>query len=171
MYSNTLAVNLKKNPQTESERLLKFAKTQSSVNNFDSIEKIFSECVTRRSNHEPFAYIVGYKEFYKHKFKVSKHTLIPRPDTEVLVESSIKTISDLIENNLFATQNKLGIIELGVGTGAVILSVLDELRSIHPHVFDKIHGTAIDISPLTLEVAKDNAEQLSLKDKITFVRK
>ena len=89
----------------------------------------FNNLIDRRKRKEPIAYIIGYKEFWKKKFKVNTNVLIPRPDTEHLVEEALK----LIPNN-----SSLNILDIGTGSGCIILSVLCERN--------KCYGVALDIS-------------------------
>ena len=94
----------------------------------NSIDK-FQNLINRRKNNEPVAYILNYKEFWKNNFYVNKNVLIPRPDTEILVEQVIK---------LYSREQKLSILDIGTGSGCVIISILKERQ--------KFSGTAIDIS-------------------------
>ena len=94
----------------------------------NSIDK-FQNLINRRKNNEPVAYILNYKEFWKNNFYVNKNVLIPRPDTEILVEQVIK---------LYSREQKLSILDIGTGSGCVIISILKERQ--------KFNGPAIDIS-------------------------
>ena len=105
----------------------------------NSIDK-FQNLINRRKNNEPVAYILNYKEFWKNNFYVNKNVLIPRPDTEILVEQVIK---------LYSREQKLSILDIGTGSGCVIISILKERQ--------KFSGTAIDISKKALNIAKYNA--------------
>ncbi len=121
----------------------------SSVSNteFETFEKLLK----RRQKGEPVAYITGFKEFFGLNFKVSKDTLIPRPDSEVLVEEAIKIIN----------QNSITkVIDLCTGSGALIISVLSHIKN--------IEGYAVDISKEALDVARKNAEMLIPNSKIKF---
>jgi len=132
--------------------------------------------ITRYSKYEPIAYILGYKEFFELKFKVTKDTLIPRSETETLVDLSIQEIKELIEYHIFnpfqkyskqpskpqqvtrKTQQKtcicINILEIGTGTGCIPISILHELNKSNLNYIIKI--LAIDISDKALQVAKDN---------------
>ena len=112
----------------------------------------FNNLIDRRKRKEPIAYIIGYKEFWKKKFKVNTNVLIPRPDTEHLVEEALK----LIPNN-----SSLNILDIGTGTGCIILSILCERN--------KCYGVALDISKKALNVAKYNAKIQQIKNRIKFV--
>ncbi len=126
----------------------------------------------------PFAYITGHKEFFNLDFLVNKHTLIPRPDTETLVDNCI----DEISNFQFPISNSL-LIDIGTGTGCVPISILKRLNKLssrdpqgrgdptvgllHPIRNDttKITAVATDISKKALKIAKKNAKKHSVKIK------
>lgn len=104
----------------------------------------YTRLLARRENGEPIAYIVGYKEFWSLNFKVSPATLIPRPDTELLVEQI------LADHDV----EHLSCLDLGTGTGAIALALASEKP------FWKID--AVDFSQQAVELAQDNAKQLQL---------
>jgi len=105
----------------------------------------FSALLARRLLGEPVAYILGYREFYGLNLSVSPDTLIPRPDTETLVEAALdKTPTD----------TNCTILDLGTGTGAVALAIAQH----RPHA----QVTAVDASPGALRIAEYNAQQLGL---------
>jgi len=112
----------------------------------------FNLYLLRRKKNEPVAYILGFKYFWKYKFLVNKDVLIPRPETEHIIEESLK----LIPINRSKT-----ILDIGTGSGCIILSILKE-RS-------KCIATAIDISDKALKVAKSNAKLHQLENKIKFI--
>lgn len=117
---------------------------------------ILSKCIERREKGEPVAYILGYKDFMGYRFKVNKHVLIPRPETEGLVELAL----DRIKN-----AKVLKILDVGTGSGCVAVSLAKILPgAIHVPRFT-IHAS--DISPKALKVAKENA--LRHKAKIKFI--
>jgi len=105
----------------------------------------------RRLAHEPVARIVGEKEFWGLSFRVTPAVLVPRPETETLVELAL---------SLADHARPLRIIDLGVGSGAILLALLCEL----PHA----RGTGIDIAADALAVAHANAERLGLADRAEF---
>ncbi len=106
----------------------------------------------RRTAHEPFAYITGHKEFYSLDFKVNRHTLIPRPETELLVEEILRT------DPTYAR-----IIDVGTGSGNIIISLAKHLHSSNQFF-------AVDISPEALRVARSNARAHGVQNKIQFIR-
>ena len=112
----------------------------------------FNNLINRRKRKEPIAYIVGYKEFWKKNFKVNKNVLIPRPDTEHLVEEALKYIPKT---------RSLNILDVGTGSGCIILSIIDERR--------KCYGVALDISRKALKIAKYNAKMQHIRNRIKFI--
>jgi len=120
------------------------------INHQDFI--VFNKLINRRVKNEPVAYIVGYKEFWNKKFKVNSDVLIPRPDTEILVEEVIKLIK---------INSSLNILDIGTGTGCVILSVLNERK--------KCYGIGLDISKKAINIAKHNAKIQQIKNRIKFI--
>lgn len=118
-------------------------------------EHAFINTVCERVDRKPVAYITGHKEFYGLDFKVNKYTLIPRPETEQLVQEVI----DYCKEHPQAQS----IIELGVGSGCVILSILKNVPQIK-------YAFAIDRVKRAIEIAKTNAEALGLADRLSFKR-
>ena len=112
----------------------------------------YREFVLRRGRQEPLAYILGEKAFMNYIFKVTPAVLVPRPETELLVES-------IVELNDSSKQIK--ILDLGTGSGAIIISLLSLLPL--------AEGTAVDISPAALAVAAENAERLGVRERFTPV--
>ena len=113
--------------------------------------KIFFDFIERRKKNEPIAYITGYKEFWKNKFKINNNVLIPRPDTETLVEQVLNEIN-------FKSKKK--ILDIGTGSGCIIISILNERK--------KCTGIGIDISKNAIKLAKYNAKIQHLKNRIKF---
>lgn len=109
----------------------------------------FRELFRRRQNGEPIAHIIGYREFWGLALKVTADTLIPRPDTEILIEQTLELAANL------PAGEALKILDLGTGTGAIALALKSELAT--------AQMTAIDFSPTALEVAKENAKTLDLE--------
>ena len=113
----------------------------------------FNNYLIRRSNNEPVAYLLGEKEFWSRKFFVNKDTLIPRPETELLVDKLV---------SLFK-KKRMTILDIGTGTGCIIISLLIELKN--------SNGTAIDISKEAITVAKKNSNKFNLTNRIKFLHK
>lgn len=114
-----------------------------------------SALAARRLAREPVARIVGHKEFWGLEFRVTPATLIPRPETETLVEAAL----DLIDSDGRRTA-ALRIADLGTGTGALLLALLSELP--------QARGVGTDISPAAIEVARGNAARLGLAGRAEF---
>lgn len=115
----------------------------------------FISLVKRRLNFEPIAYIVGYKHFWKQVYKVDKNVLIPRPETELIIE----VILGKLQNR---KNEKLHILDLGTGSGCIILSLLSELKN--------SFGVAVDVSDKALNIAKINANNLQLSKRLKFIK-
>lgn len=115
----------------------------------DGVE--FEDFVTRRAMREPFAYIVGRREFWSLDFEVTPDVLIPRPDSETLIEAALKS---------FAAAPPRRIVDLGTGSGCLLLALLSE--------WPEAQGLAVDISPQALAVARRNAGRLGLSTRVDF---
>ena len=111
----------------------------------------FNKHLIRRSKKEPVAYLIGEKEFWSKKFFVNKSTLIPRPETELLVEKLVSLYK----------KKRVNILDIGTGTGCIIISLLSELKN--------SSGMAVDISSKALFVAKKNALKFRLSNRIKFL--
>ena len=110
-----------------------------------NIQKAFEALLNRRLAGEPIAYIMGRREFYGLDLLVTPDTLIPRPDTETLVDAALAKILD---------HSNPSILDLGTGTGAIALAVAKHRP--------KANVVAVDASPAALEVAKNNAASLAI---------
>ncbi|HVD40394.1 MAG TPA: peptide chain release factor N(5)-glutamine methyltransferase [Solirubrobacterales bacterium] len=108
----------------------------------------FGEMVRRRLRREPVAYILGRKGFRNLELAVDRGVLIPRPETELLVELALEL-------------RPASVLDVGTGSGAIALAVADELPA--------CEATATDTSPGALEVARANAERLGLADRVEFL--
>lgn len=110
-------------------------------------EKKYSDLIARRAKYEPVAYLLGYKEFYGLKFKINKNALIPRPETEQLVE-------EVIAHYRGQTSPKSAIIDVGTGSGVIALT----LKKLLP----KAQILAVEASGKALALARQNAKNLNL---------
>ena len=113
----------------------------------------YKEYLQRRSNNEPIAYILGEKEFWSKKFYVNKGTLIPRPETELLVDKILKIYRD----------KKISILDIGTGSGCIIISLLSSLKN--------SKGIGIDISKNAILIAEKNALKYKLTKRVKFINK
>ncbi|MHB1686021.1 MAG: peptide chain release factor N(5)-glutamine methyltransferase [Ignavibacteriaceae bacterium] len=114
---------------------------------------LYRELLKRRSKFEPLQYITGLVEFYGLEFKVGPAVLIPRPETELLVEEILKT---------YPGNNNLKILDIGTGSGNIAVSLAKHLQN--------SSIIAIDISDEALKVARENAELNNISGKIQFVK-
>ena len=112
----------------------------------------FNTNFKKRKKMEPMAYILGKKEFWKSNFVVNKKVLIPRPDSEILVEESL---------SLLKKEKYYNILDIGIGSGCILISILKDRK--------KCVGTGIDISHEALRVAKINAKIQHLENRIKFI--
>jgi release factor glutamine methyltransferase len=119
----------------------------------------FRGLAARRAAHVPLQYLTGVQDFYGLTLHVTPDTLIPRPETELLVEAILHWITS--HPRIAASRNPLRILDIGTGTGAIALALAAQLPN--------ATITATDISPATLLVARDNAEHLGLSPRITFL--
>jgi release factor glutamine methyltransferase len=123
--------------------------------------ELYREWFKRRLNYEPLQYITGHAFFYGHRFKVNENVLIPRQETEILVE---KVLGD-IENNV---KENLNILEIGTGSGCIAIAIGKKLDQKEI----KYNVVAIDVSKEALEVAEYNLDKLNGdKNKVSFVEK
>ena len=113
----------------------------------------FNELIKQRSSYKPIAHLINKKSFWKNEFFVNKNTLIPRPDTEVLVEHVLK---------LTKHKNVMNILDIGVGSGCILLSILKERKN--------FYGTGLDISKNALDICKINAKKLQINSRVKFYK-
>ena len=111
----------------------------------------FKNLIERRKNGEPIAYLINKKSFWKSEFYVNKDVLIPRPDTELLIEQVLK---------IYPKNSQIHVLDIGVGSGCILLSILKERLN--------FYGTGIDISKKSVNVSKFNAKQLNLINRAKF---
>src|SRR6056300_714399 len=113
----------------------------------------FKKLVSERATQKPIAYLLNKKFFWKNEFYVNQNTLIPRPDTEIIIEQILQV-----------TKNKhcLKILDIGVGSGCILLSILKEKKN--------FYGTGIDISKNSLEISRLNAKKLLVEERVKFYK-
>jgi release factor glutamine methyltransferase len=112
----------------------------------------FTFYLDRRADREPLQYIIGKQEFYGLEFEVTPDVLIPRPETEILVEAAIKR---------FAKHNELRFLEIGVGSGCISVSILKNLP--------RAEAIGVDISNAALEIARRNADRHHVTERLTLI--
>ncbi|MDA8706070.1 peptide chain release factor N(5)-glutamine methyltransferase [Candidatus Pelagibacter sp.] len=115
--------------------------------------KYFKKLVHERATRKPIAYLLKKKSFWNSEFYVNKNTLIPRPDTEIILEQVLKFTKN---------KNYLNILDIGVGSGCILLSILKERKN--------FYGTGIDISRNSLDICKMNAKKLLLDRRVKFFK-
>ena len=113
--------------------------------------KTFFHLIERRKKGEPIAYLINKKEFWNESFYIDNNVLIPRPDTEILVEQLLK---------IFSKESQMQILDIGVGSGCILLSLLKERPN--------FYGTGIDICKKSINISKYNAKMLHLKNRTRF---
>ena len=155
-----LKKNKIKNPNLDAELILSkvlkkkreeiLLNTNNKLKNRDILK--FENYLQRRFLKEPMAYILGYKYFWKYKFLANKSVLIPRPDTELIIEEALKYLP---------IDKSKKILDIGTGSGCIVISLLKERPN--------CSATALDISIKALNVAKTNAKLDHLENKINFI--
>ena len=159
--NNILKDNCNNSYQLDSELLMSkiFEKDRKFIilnsNKKLSEEKLeqFNCLINKRSKGEPIAYLLKKKYFWKYEFYVDKGILIPRPDSEVVVDQILK-----LTNN----KDNLRILDIGVGSGCLLLSVLKERKN--------FHGVGIDISKKCIDISNINASKLEISNRVKFFK-
>ena len=113
----------------------------------------FNNLIKTRSKGKPIAYLVGKKEFWKYEFKISEKVLIPRPDTELIVEHALK---------IAKYKSNFKVLDIGVGSGCILLSILKEKKS--------FFGIGIDVSKESINISRINSSKLGLENRIKFFK-
>ena len=118
-------------------------------NDYFNLQRLIYE----RKKGKPISYITGEKFFWKYNFKINNHVLIPRPDTETVVETIL---------NAYKEKNKINFLEVGVGSGCILLSILKEKKN--------FRATGIDISSQALRICNINAYKLGVKNRVKLFK-
>ena len=113
----------------------------------------FDKLIQERAKSKPIAQIIKKKDFWKFEFIVNNNVLIPRPDTEILIEQALK----LVKN-----KNRLQILDIGVGSGCILMSILKEKKN--------FIGTGIDISNKSLQISKVNGQKLRINNRLRLFK-
>ena len=113
----------------------------------------FNSLINQRAKGKPVAYLIKKKDFWKYEFVVNQDVLIPRPDTEILVEK----ILELTKN-----KNKLNLLDIGIGSGCILFSILKEKKN--------FYGTGIDISDKSLKICKINSNNLGVSNRLKLFK-
>ena len=113
----------------------------------------FDNLIQERAKSKPIAQIIKKKDFWKYEFIVNNNVLIPRPDTEILIEQALK-----LEKN----KNRLQILDIGIGSGCILMSILKEKKN--------FIGTGIDISNKSLQISKVNGQKLRISNRLRLFK-
>ena len=124
--------------------------TNNRTNISEKVMEKYDIAIRRRINKEPIAYITGKKEFWSEDFMVNQSTLIPRPETELLLYKVVN----------FFKNKKINILDIGTGSGCILLSILKELNL--------SRGIGIDVSARAIQIAKANSKKLNLSCRSKF---
>ncbi len=127
-----------------------FLITKNDIHINKNIIKKFNYAIDRRKKNEPIAYITGQKEFWSRNFYINKFTLVPRPETELLIYNLVN----------FFKNRSINILDVGTGSGCILLTLLKELKL--------SRGTGIDISQKAVKVAKINSKNLKILNRSKF---
>ena len=115
--------------------------------------EFFDNLIQERAKSKPIAQIIKKKDFWKYEFIVNNNVLIPRPDTEILIEQALK----LVKN-----KNRLQILDIGIGSGCILMSILKEKKN--------FIGTGIDISNKSLQISKVNGQKLRINNRLRLFK-
>jgi len=113
----------------------------------------FDKLIQERAKSKPVAQIIKKKDFWKYEFIVNNNVLIPRPDTEILIEQVLK----LVKN-----KNRLQVLDIGIGSGCILMSILKEKKN--------FIGTGIDISNKSLQISKINGQKLRINNRLRLFK-
>ena len=114
---------------------------------------IYKDLIKKRSLGKPIAYLTGVKHFWKSEFEIKEHVLIPRPDTEILIQETLKILK---------FKNQIQILDIGVGSGCILLSILKEKPD--------FYGTGIDISSKSIDLSRLNATNLGVINRVKLIK-
>ena len=113
----------------------------------------YDNLIQERAKSKPIAQIIKKKDFWKYEFIVNNNVLIPRPDTEIVIEQALK----LVKN-----KNRLQILDIGIGSGCILMSILKEKKN--------FIGTGIDISNKSLQISKVNGQKLRINNRLRLFK-
>ena len=159
--SSILKKNGIKTSRVDSEILMSKAINKDRVfmilNSNQNLEKkslnCFFDLIKKRSIGTPVSYLTGKKNFWNNEFQINKNVLIPRPDTELIIQEALK---------LTKNKNKLRVLDIGTGSGCLILTILKEKKN--------FSGIGIDISKKCLNLAKINRDNFALGNRVKFLK-
>lgn len=132
-------------------------------------EELFNNFINQRKKNKPVAYIINEKEFFGYEFYVNENVLIPRDETELMIEEVLKIINP--PSPPYQGGNRdFTLIDIGTGSGCILISILNELQKNKKSDLIK-RSIAIDISKKAIEVATINAKKYNLENNIKFINK
>ena len=115
--------------------------------------KVFRELIISRLKNKPIAYLIGKKSFWKYEFEINDKVLIPRPDTELIIEQVL---------DIYKNKHNINFLEIGIGSGCIILSILKEKKS--------FFGKGVDISKDSIKICKKNAKNLNVSNRLKLFK-
>ena len=115
--------------------------------------KQFRELIISRLRNKPIAYLIGKKSFWKYEFEINDRVLIPRPDTELIIEQVL---------NIYKNKHNINFLEIGVGSGCIILSILKEKKY--------FLGKGIDLSKDSIKICEKNANKLNVRNRLRLFK-
>ena len=118
-----------------------------------SDQAIFKDLIIERSKGKPLAYITGIKSFWNNDFIINEKILIPRPDTEVIIEQVL---------NIYKNKNNINFLEIGIGSGCIALSILKEKKT--------FLATGVDLSQDCIKICRNNANKLGVANRIKLLK-
>ena len=113
----------------------------------------YNKLIKERAYRKPIAYLLNKKSFWDYEFYVDKNTLIPRPDTEVVIEEILRVTKH---------KSKISILDIGVGSGCILLTILKKRKN--------FYGVGVDISKKSLDISRINAKNLRLENRVKFYK-
>ena len=113
----------------------------------------FKKLIDERAKGKPIAYLTGKKYFWKNEFEISENVLIPRPDTEIIIEKVLK---------IYKNKKNINFLDIGFGSGCILLSLLKEKKN--------FYGTGVDLSNACLKISKINAKKLGINNRIKLFK-
>ena len=113
----------------------------------------FNDLIVKRSKGKPLAYLTGIKSFWKYDFKINEKVLIPRPDTEIIIEQVL---------DIYKNKNNVNFLEVGIGSGCIGLSILKEKKS--------FTATGVDLCQDCIKICTYNANKLGVSDRIKLLK-
>ena len=115
--------------------------------------KLFRELIISRSKNKPIAYLIGKKSFWKYEFEINDKVLIPRPDTELIIEQVLK---------IYKNKHNINFLEIGVGSGCIILTILKEKKF--------FSGKGVDLSKDSIKICEKNAYKLNVSNRLKLFK-